>query len=131
MKKTLRITVNGKVYDVTAEILGEETGAPPVARAAAGVATAAPAVAPAPAPTPQMATPPAGGSGAILSPLAGKVVSVDVKVGDSIAAGAQVATLEAMKMNTFIYAEQAGKVTAVLVTAGDAVEEGAALLQLG
>ena len=130
MKKTLRITVNGKVYDVTAEILGEETGAPPVARAAAGVATAAPAVAPAPAPTPQMATPPAGGSGAILSPLAGKVVTIHTPVGSVVAAGDHVVTLEAMKMNTIVAAASRGTVAAVHVSAGDAVEEGQMLMTL-
>ena len=103
--KKLRITVDGKSFDVTVEVLDN---AP----------TAAPA-----------ASPPAG-DGAIVSPLAGKVISVDVKVGDQIAAGAQVATVEAMKMNTFIYAEQAGKVAEILVSAGDAVEEGGVILNL-
>ena len=126
--KKLRVTVDGKTYDVVVEVLDN---APAAAVSAAPLPATAPPVAiaaSAPAPAPARV---AAGDGAIVSPLAGKVVSVDVKVGDSVAAGAQVATLQAMKMNTFIYAEQAGKVTAVLVTAGDAVEEGAALLQLG
>ena len=52
-------------------------------------------------------------------------------VGQVIAAGTQVATLEAMKMNTFIYAEKAGTVAALLVTPGAGVEEGAPLIRLG
>ena len=124
--KKLRVTVDGKSYDVVVEVLDDAPAATPSAAPLpatappVAVAARAPAAAPAPA-----------GDGAVISPLAGKVVSIDVKVGDTIAVGTQVATLEAMKMNTFIYAEQAGKVTAVLVTAGDGVEEGAALLQLG
>jgi biotin carboxyl carrier protein len=69
-------------------------------------------------------------SGAVLSPLAGKVVAVDVKPGMEVAEGAQVVTLEAMKMNTFVYAPKAGQVSAVHVNPGDAVEEGAALLTI-
>ena len=125
--KKLRITVDGKSYDVVVEMLDN---APVAAPSSAPLAATTPPVAVA-APRPAAAAPAPVGDGAIVSPLAGKVISVDVKIGDTIAAGAQVATIEAMKMNTFIYAEQAGKVTNVLVAAGDAVEEGAALLQLG
>ena len=70
-------------------------------------------------------------AGAVPSPLAGKVVSIDVKVGQAVVEGAQLLTLEAMKMNTFVYAPKAGTVSAVHVNAGDAVEEGAALVTLG
>lgn len=127
--KKLRVTVDGKSYDVSVEILDEAPAASSPAPAAAPVAAAAPPPSAAPAPKPS--APVAAGEGAVVSPLAGKVVSVDVKVGDEIKSGTQVATVEAMKMNTFIYAEADGKVTAVLVAAGDSVEEGAPLLQLG
>jgi biotin carboxyl carrier protein len=79
------------------------------------------------APKPAAST---GADDAVVSPLAGKIVSIDVKVGQSVAEGAQVATIEAMKMNTYIYAPKAGRVQDVLVNAGDAVEEGAPLLRL-
>lgn len=124
--KKLRVTVDGKSYDVVVEVLGETQTSP--------AAYVAPAPAPsAPAPAPTAAAPaarPAAGAGAVLSPLAGKVVSVDVKPGEVVAAGKQVATIEAMKMNTFIFAEQGGTVAAVMVAAGDSVEEGAPILQL-
>jgi biotin carboxyl carrier protein len=64
------------------------------------------------------------------SPLSGKVVSIDVQVGQAVAEGAQLLTLEAMKMNTFVYAPKAGKVSAILVHPGDGVEEGATLVSL-
>ncbi|WP_221028892.1 biotin/lipoyl-containing protein [Actomonas aquatica] len=127
--KKLRVTVDGKSYDVVVETLDET---PAVASAAAPLPAATPPVAaPAPAAPRPAPAPVAAGAGAIVSPLAGKIVSVDVKVGDTIEAGAQVATVEAMKMNTFIYAEQAGTVSSVAVAPGDGVEEGAVILQLG
>ena len=48
-----------------------------------------------------------------------------------MAEGAQVATLEAMKMNTYVNAPRAGKVVSIGVKAGDSVEEGATLLVIG
>lgn len=104
--KKLRVTVDGKTYEVLVEMVDEPAAA-----------------------TPPRA--PAAAAGDITSPLAGKVVSVDVAVGQTVAVGAQVATIEAMKMNTFIYAEAAGTVAAVLVQPGDSVEEGAPLVRLG
>lgn len=131
--KKLRVTVDGKAYEVLVEILDEGTHtAPPiptstpapVSAPAAQAAVAAPVSAPAVAKA-------SAGAGDITSPLAGKVVSVDVKVGQAVAEGAQVATVEAMKMNTYIYAPKAGTVSAVLVNAGDGVEEGSVLLRVG
>jgi len=130
MKKHLRITVNGKTYDVIAEILDDDGsalpqatagGAPPVAGSAAVVAAAAP---------PRGAAP-AAGAGEIRAPLAGKVVAVDAAVGTAVTAGQAVLTLEAMKMNTLITAPAAGRVAAVHVRPGEAVEEGQLLNPVG
>lgn len=71
---------------------------------------------------------PAASPGSICSPLAGKMVSIDVEVGAVVAPGTQVATMEAMKMNTFVYADQAGTVRSIAVKPGDAVEEGSTLM---
>jgi len=138
--KKLRVTVDGKAYDVLVEIL--DAGAPaasapapaapaPVQSAplAAPVATPAPAAAPAPA-APK-AAPVAAGANDIVSPLSGKVVSIDVKVGDTVAAGAKVAVVEAMKMNTDITAAAAGKVLSIHATVGEGIEEGAVMIKLG
>jgi biotin carboxyl carrier protein len=126
--KKLRVTVEGKVYEVIVEILDE-----PGAAAAAPATLAAPSgLAPVtPAPISRPSAPAASASGDIPSPLAGKVVSIDVQVGQTVEEGAQLATVEAMKMNTYIYAPRSGTVAAILVTPGDGVEEGAALLRLG
>jgi biotin carboxyl carrier protein len=82
------------------------------------------------APVPAAPKPAVTGGGAVVSPLAGKLVSIDVKVGQAVEEGTQVATIEAMKMNTYIYAPKTGRVAEVLVNPGDAVEEGAALMRL-
>lgn len=125
--KKLRVTVEGKAYEVLVEILdeGTQTAAPvPVASTSVGaVPVAAPA---APKATPKGSAAP----GDVVSPLAGKLVSVDVKIGDTVAEGAQVATIEAMKMNTYIYAPKAGKVASIAINAGDGVEEGTVLLHI-
>jgi biotin carboxyl carrier protein len=129
MKKTLRISFNGKTYEVVAEILGEDDSSPsarpagtPAAAAAAAPMGAAASSAPRPAA--------AGGAGEIPSPLAGKVVSIDAKVGTPVKAGQGVITLEAMKMNTVVSAAADGIVAAVHVTPGDSVEEGQLLMTL-
>jgi glutaconyl-CoA/methylmalonyl-CoA decarboxylase subunit gamma len=125
--KKLRVTVDGKSYDVAVEILDGGEGAPSATAVAPAVVSAAPVTAPATPPRPPAAT---GGLGDVASPLSGKIVSIDVKVGQAVAEGAQVATIEAMKMNTYIFAPKSGQVSAVLVSPGDGVEEGAVLLQI-
>ena len=77
------------------------------------------------------AAPSRGGAGEVLSPLAGKIVSIDVTVGQEVEEGKQVATVEAMKMNTYVFAPRSGRVTAVIAVAGTAVEEGSPLLVIG
>ena len=127
MMKKLRVTVDGKVYEVTVEMLDEgieSCGLPVVAPVASHIASA-PVVAPVTPPAPAR---PAAVAGAIKSPLAGKVVSVDVKPGQDVNEGQRVMTLEAMKMNTYIYAPKTGRISAVQVNPGDAVEEDAVLM---
>lgn len=120
--KRLRVTVDGRAFDVTVEVLDESGAAPRLpSPAQAAIAPADDA----PVPIPAAAAP-----GAVPSPLAGKVVSIDVRPGQVVPAGAPLLILEAMKMNTFVHAPQAGTVGAILVQPGDAVEEGAPLLML-
>lgn len=126
--KKLRVTVEGKAYEVLVEML-DESGFATAPRSVAAAASVL--AAPVAAAAPTSAAAPAVASGDVPSPLAGKLISIDVKVGDTIAEGAQVATVEAMKMNTFLYAPKAGTVSAILVMPGEGVEEGSALLRIG
>ena len=64
------------------------------------------------------------GSGVVRSPMQGTVVDVKVAVGESIAAGAVVCIVEAMKMENEITAHQGGVVTELPVSVGMAVTIG-------
>jgi biotin carboxyl carrier protein len=55
-------------------------------------------------------------------PMVGKIVGVNVKVGDVVAEDDQIATLEAMKMEMPIVTPVAGTVKEVKVAAGQEVE---------
>ena len=72
----------------------------------------------------------AGEGTKVLSPLPGTITSVNVKVGDAVAAGDSVVVLEAMKMQNSIEAENSGTVTSVMVNVGDSVMEGAVLVTI-
>lgn len=66
----------------------------------------------------------AGNAKHVAAPMPGAVVAVAVAIGDELAAGQKLLTLEAMKMETTLYAERAGKVAEVLVRPGTQVEGG-------
>jgi acetyl-CoA carboxylase biotin carboxyl carrier protein len=66
----------------------------------------------------------------VLSPLPGLVANVHVKPGDSVAAGDPVVTLQSMKMEIPVTAEEGGTVDAVLVNEGDEIDTGAVLARL-
>lgn len=131
--KKLRITVEGKVYEVEVEILGSSNAAP---AAPAAVAPAAPApvaaapVAPAPAPKAVAPAPAAAGAGDVACPLAATVVAVNVKEGQTVKAGDLLVTLEAMKMSTPINSDRAGTVSKIYVAAGQSVQEGQPLVAI-
>jgi len=57
------------------------------------------------------------------------VVSVNVKVGDVIAQGCEVAVLEAMKMQNSLTAPQDGKIKVVHIKAGDKSSDGDILVE--
>lgn len=141
--KQYKIRINGNSYDVTVNGIDEngkasvivngkehtveiEQGAP-AAIATPIQAPAAPKTPSTPAPT---APAPATGGKEIVSPLPGVIIGINVNVGDKVAAGQSVATLEAMKMENAIEAECAGTVTAIHVTKGDSVLEGAKIVTI-
>ena len=127
----LRITVEGKVYDVIVEKIDSasptsQATSTPAVRAAAPASAPARAAAPAPAPKPA-----AAGAGDAPSPLAGIVQAIDAAVGSTVSEGDLVLTLEAMKMYTPINAPMSGTIKAIHVKVGDAVEEGQILYTIG
>jgi biotin carboxyl carrier protein len=66
----------------------------------------------------------------IRAPIAGKVVKVLVAPGDSVAAGAAIIVLEAMKMENELVSERGGTVSAVHKQAGQAVDTGDLLVEI-
>jgi len=131
MIKKLRVTVDGRSYDVTVEMSADAAPAPPplAPPVLAPVAVAAPVAAPAPT-APATPQPAAAGANDVPSPLAGRVVAINVQAGQAVNEGDHLVTLEAMKMNTLINAPRAGKVKEIKAAVGDAVEEGQALVTL-
>jgi oxaloacetate decarboxylase alpha subunit/pyruvate carboxylase subunit B len=114
----LRVTVAGRVYEVQVEPAAEAASLPaasaPVAPASRGTSAPAPVRRGEPVP----------------SPLAGRLVSLDVAVGAAVTEGTQLATIEALKMNTFLFSPRAGRVAELRARPGEDVEEGTVLLIL-
>lgn len=117
--KRYNITVNGKAYDVAVEEVG------------ADAAVSAP-VAAAPAAKPAAAPKAAGKQGGVKveSPMPGTIVDVKVKTGDTVKNGAQVAILEAMKMENEIFAPCDGVIASVNVTKGESVNTGTVVVTI-
>ena len=68
--------------------------------------------------------------GAILAPMPGKVIAVDVSDGDSVTAGQRLMVLEAMKMEHKIIATGTATVTSVHFQPGESVDTGDLLVSL-
>ncbi|KAJ1662719.1 hypothetical protein IW140_005247 [Coemansia sp. RSA 1813] len=66
----------------------------------------------------------------VLAPMPGTIVSVAVKPGDTVAEGAEVAVVEAMKMQNVLRAPKAGTIKAVHVTQGSTVGGDDILIEL-
>ena len=125
-----KVTVNGKVYEVETE-----AAAAPAPKPAAKPAPAAPKPAAAPAApkaeAPKPAAAPAAGGIQVKSPLPGSVIKVLVSEGQAVKKGDTLLTLESMKMENAIMAEQDGTVKQIAVTAGQNVMQDDLLIVLG
>ncbi len=130
MQKKFKITVDGRPYNVTVEDVSEDVGNlyPPQGMNLQAVEAASPST-PAVAAVPRTAAP-AAGAGDEVSPLGGVIVSIDVSVGQQVKEGDKIATIEAMKMKTTVFAHRTGKVTNIAVKPGDGVEAGQVLLTI-
>ena len=129
MPKHLKITVEGKVYDVVVEDVTEDAGSTFYQTPSAGMPAPRPTSVPS-APAAPAAAPVAGGPDEKAAPLAGVIIEIAVNVGQQVNAGDKVAVIEAMKMKTVVSAHKAGKVTKIAAKVGDAVEAGQALVTI-
>ncbi len=71
-----------------------------------------------------------GAGNQVKAPLPGVVMTVNVKVGDTVKAADTVLVLEAMKMENAIHAGYDGRVASIAVNPGDSVLEGAVLVTI-
>ncbi|QDY70275.1 acetyl/propionyl/methylcrotonyl-CoA carboxylase subunit alpha [Qingshengfaniella alkalisoli] len=69
-----------------------------------------------------------GQGDAVLAPMTGMLIALDVAEGDLVDEGDRVGIMEAMKMETTLTAPRAGRVKAVLSAVGDTVEGGAVVI---
>ena len=60
----------------------------------------------------------------ILAPMPGKVIEIDVRIGDRVESGTVVAVLEAMKMENRLVAEGPGEIASLPVSEGQLVQGG-------
>ncbi len=110
--KVYKVKVNGKVYEVEVEAVDEVKGniEVPVKE------TVKEAV--------------SQGANNILAPIAGKVLSVKVAVGDTVKKGQTVAIIEAMKLENEIQSAYDGRVKQIVVSTGDDVRNKDVLIVL-
>jgi len=118
--KKFQITFKGQVYELDVEEI--KLAAPGVQKAVS-----------APTPTPVPISPALSKAAAqtVLAPMPGKIMSVDVKVGDSIKRGDVICILEAMKMHNEIMATQDGTVSDVRVSVGQIMSTGDIIIVTG
>lgn len=118
--KSYTVTVNGVTYDVTVE---ENNGAVAPQMSAPRRQPVMPA---------KEATKSTGAKGAkaVTAGAAGKILKIEVKVGDTVKVGQSVAMLEVMKMETPIVSSDEGVVASIEIKEGDNVEAGATLITL-
>ena len=118
--KKYNVTVNGTVYEVEVEEIGEVS------------APIAPAAAPAPAPkaAAPKAAPAAAGAVKVEAPMPGTVTKIVVKAGDSVRSGDTLLAFEAMKMEQEIKAPKDGVVAGVHVAQGASIKQGDVLVSL-
>ncbi|MDY6849138.1 MAG: biotin/lipoyl-containing protein [Geoalkalibacter sp.] len=118
--------VNGREITVTidrvAEVFSHMEDSRAIEHRASRTATSAPPQ------TPPVAASGSAEPGRVTAPIPGSILSVYVKVGDTVAAGEPLLKMEAMKMENEINARIGGTVTAVNVQEGDSVSQGQELV---
>lgn len=80
--------------------------------------------------TPQSVRPRATKDSDVTTPVPGKVASVKISVGDTVAEGDTVLTVEAMKMENEVHAPVSGVVSSILIKVGDDVNPDETLMEI-
>jgi len=133
MIKQYKITVNGKLYDVSVEEVGEIMGGVHASKTVSALINADN--------TnnnkekqildkPQDSIPIDENAISVKAPMPGTILSFNVSVGDMVSEGQVVAILEAMKMENELVSPSSGKVKSIHVEKGSSVIEGQIILQI-
>ncbi len=117
----LKITIDGKVYEVEVEVFEPEPTQPAYIPPVGHARIPAPAPSAAPPALPG-AAPVADESKVCRTPCAGTVAKIPIQVGQAIQVNDVLVVLEAMKMETVITAPVAGKVVRINAKVGDFVQ---------
>jgi biotin carboxyl carrier protein len=125
----LRITVEGKSYDVEVEVLDDHVSPPALSSPASASSIVMPAM-PVSLPQDPVPTPSSSSERAVKAPIVGTIIQVKVVPGDIVTVNQVVLVMEAMKMETNVASPFAGKVKAVCTAAGEAVKAGQMLIEL-
>ena len=137
MIKQYKITVNGKLYDVSVEEVGEILGGVQASKTISTFVNTDNAN------TnnnnnekqisnkPQDSIPIDENAISIKAPMPGTILSFNVSVGDTVSEGQVLAILEAMKMETEVKSPKSGVVQSVLVDQGDKIVTGQELVTIG
>ena len=135
MIKQYKVTVNGKLYDVSVEEVGEILGGVHASKtvstfvnpnAASNNSNNEKQI----ADKQQNSIPIDENAISVKAPMPGTILSFTVSVGDEVSEGQVVAILEAMKMENELTAPASGKVKSIHVEKGSSVIENQVILQI-
>jgi methylmalonyl-CoA carboxyltransferase small subunit len=122
----LKITVDGKVYEVDVEVFEPEAPHPAYVPPEGSARVPAAAAPPVPSPVANVA---AEESKVCRSPIAGTVARIPIQLGQAIKVNDVLMVLEAMKMETVITAPLDGNVAKINAKVGDFVQGGQVLVE--
>ena len=132
------IKVEGKVYDVEVEEVGENKASEGTVSAPSPIITKVKEE-PVKSKSAKVSNSPASSKAStaavageeVLAPMPGKILQLKVSEGDSIKVGDTLLILEAMKMENEIVTDTSGNVKKINVTANDMVDTGDILMVIG
>jgi len=122
----LKVTIDGKTYEVDVEAAEPEVPVQPTRPLAVEPARVRVPAAPA---APAASEGPTDERKVCRSPVSGVVVRIAAQVGQALQTGDVLLVLEAMKMETNITAPNAGKIAAIKVNPGDSVQSGQVVVE--
>jgi biotin carboxyl carrier protein len=124
-ENTIKIDVNGTVYDVQVDKKIEQPKTPTLVRTKNEPSTDShKATAKTSSPSEKK------GAGVIKAPLPGTIIKIMVNVGDFVKPGVKLLTWEAMKMENNLTADREGTIKSIKVKAGDTILEGDTLIEI-